>query len=106
MAGPAQRATGLGDLDDRVGERSFGTGTVLTPFNLDDGSQLYLGTSQWLTPAGRVIRRAGIQPDVPVAMPAGARPISPREERTLPAAALADRGDAQLTRAIELLSAG
>src|SRR6185436_2369957 len=57
-----------------VGERSFGTGTVLTPFNLDDGSQIYLGTSQWLTPGGRVIRKAGIQPDVAVQLPSGARP--------------------------------
>jgi carboxyl-terminal processing protease len=88
-----------------VGERSFGTGTVLTPFNLDDGSQIYLGTSQWLTPGGRVIRKAGIQPDVAVQMPAGARAISPREERTLPADELADRNDAQLRRAVELLSA-
>src|SRR5439155_24458101 len=88
-----------------VGERSFGTGTVLTPFNLDDGSQIYLGTSQWLTPAGRVIRKAGIQPDVAVQMPAGARPISPREGRTLPAEVLADRNGAQLRKAVELLSA-
>jgi carboxyl-terminal processing protease len=88
-----------------IGERSFGTGTVLTPFNLDDGSQIYLGTSQWLTPAGRVIRRAGIQPDVSVQMPAGARPISPREERTLPAEVLADRNDAQLRKAVDLLNA-
>jgi carboxyl-terminal processing protease len=88
-----------------VGERSFGTGTVLTPFNLDDGSQIYLGTSQWLTPGGRVIRKAGIQPDVAVQMPAGARPISPREERALPAEVLAGRNDAQLRKAIELLSA-
>jgi carboxyl-terminal processing protease len=89
-----------------VGERSFGTGTVLTPFNLDDGSQIYLGTSQWLTPEGRVIRKAGIQPDVAVPMPAGARPISPREQRVLPAEVLAERNDAQLKRAIELLTAG
>jgi hypothetical protein len=38
-------------------------------------------------------------------MPPGARPISPREERTLPADVLLERNDAQLRRAIELLSA-
>lgn len=88
-----------------VGERSFGTGTVLTPHTLDDGSQMYLGTAQWLTPAGRVIRKVGIQPDIPVQLPSGARPISPREQRILTPEALADRNDTQLRRAIELLDA-
>src|SRR5262245_52811380 len=40
-----------------VGERSYGTGTVLLPYDLPDGSQLYLGVAQWLTPQGRVIRK-------------------------------------------------
>jgi len=35
-----------------VGETTFGTGTVLEPFLLDDGSGLMLGTSQWLTADG------------------------------------------------------
>jgi carboxyl-terminal processing protease len=88
-----------------VGERSFGTGTVLTPFNLDDGSQLYLGTSQWLTPSGRVIRKAGIQPDVTLQLPNNVRAISPREERTMSVGTLLERNDAQLLKAVELLGA-
>ncbi|MGD9146321.1 MAG: S41 family peptidase, partial [Anaerolineae bacterium] len=43
-----------------VGETTFGTGTVLQPFVLDDGSGLMLGTSQWLTADGRLIRKQGI----------------------------------------------
>ena len=46
-----------------VGETSFGTGTVLTPYSLSDGSALFLGTSQWLTPNGRQIWKQGIAPD-------------------------------------------
>lgn len=87
-----------------VGERSFGTGTVLSPFDLGDGSQLYLGVAQWLTPSGRQIRRVGIKPDVPVALAPGARPLSPREERNLTSEGLAATNDAQLLKAVELLS--
>ena len=42
-----------------VGETTFGTGTVLRPFDLEDGSALLLGTSQWLTADGRLIRKTG-----------------------------------------------
>jgi hypothetical protein len=38
-------------------------------------------------------------------MPAGARPVSPREERTLSAEVLAERNDAQLKKAVDLLNA-
>ena len=87
-----------------VGERSFGTGTVLSPFDLGDGSQLYLGVAQWLTPNGRAIRKVGIQPDVPVALAADARALSPREERDLTPNGFAAKNDAQLAKAVALLS--
>ena len=50
-----------------VGEPSFGTGTVLQPFELSDGSAVLLATTQWLTPKGRQIWHKGITPDVEVA---------------------------------------
>ncbi len=50
-----------------VGERTFGTGTVLTEFRLQDGSALLIGTQVWVTPSGRVIWRNGIEPDEVVA---------------------------------------
>ncbi|MCB1376295.1 MAG: PDZ domain-containing protein, partial [Rhodobacteraceae bacterium] len=37
------------DRAELVGETTFGTGTVLEPFMLNDGSALLLGTRQWLT---------------------------------------------------------
>jgi carboxyl-terminal processing protease len=52
-----------------VGEHTFGTGTVLTPFNLDDGSGLNLGTAKWLLPDGSSAWHVGIAPDVPVSQP-------------------------------------
>jgi carboxyl-terminal processing protease len=88
-----------------VGETTFGTGTVLTPFRLSDGSRLLLGTQQWLTPDGRQIRGQGIDPDEAVLLPLEIRPLSPAEAATLNAAGLRASDDAQLVRAIELASA-
>jgi len=88
-----------------VGETTFGTGTVLTPFRLSDGSRLLLGTQQWLTPNGRVIRNQGIEPDEAVALPETVIPLSPAEAATLSAMALRESEDVQLSRALELASA-
>lgn len=88
-----------------VGETTFGTGTVLQPFQLDDGSALLLGTSQWLTPKGRLIRKHGIEPDVVVDVPAGATLLSPFELKELTVSELLESEDAQLLKALELLDA-
>ncbi|RME71311.1 MAG: S41 family peptidase [Chloroflexi bacterium] len=86
-----------------VGETTFGTGTVLQPFELDDGSVLLLGTSQWLTPNGRLIRKNGIEPDVLVDLPAGADLLSPGEVKEMTLDEIAASEDAQLLKALELL---
>ncbi|WP_040228581.1 S41 family peptidase [Bhargavaea cecembensis] len=52
-----------------VGEHSFGKGTVQTPRQFKDGSNLKLTTSKWLTPEGNWIHEKGIEPDYPVAQP-------------------------------------
>jgi carboxyl-terminal processing protease len=88
-----------------VGETTFGTGTVLKPFDLDDGSALLLGTSQWLTPNGRLIRKQGIEPDVAVDLPVGVAIIVPSELEELTVAELLTSEDAQLLKALELLEA-
>ena len=36
-----------------VGEKTFGTGTVLGRFDLSDGSSLRIGVERWLTRGGR-----------------------------------------------------
>lgn len=86
-----------------VGEKSFGTGTVLSPLDLPDGSQLYLGVAQWLTPKGRIIRKVGIKPDVPVTAAADAVPLSPREAKLMTVNELLMRNDAQLLKGLEML---
>ena len=88
-----------------VGETTFGTGTVLQPFTLDDGSGLMLGTSQWLTANGRLIRKQGIEPDVRVELPVEADLLSPGDLEDLTAGELLDSQDTQLLKALELLHA-
>jgi carboxyl-terminal processing protease len=85
-----------------VGTRTFGTGTVLTSFELRDGSALLLGFAYWLTPNGRMIRENGITPDVVVELPAGTPAMTPDRSAGLSLAEVAER-DPQLGTAIELL---
>jgi len=49
-----------------VGEVTLGTGTVLHPFTLSDGSVIRLGVTNWLTPKMNLIKNQGIQPDVKI----------------------------------------
>jgi carboxyl-terminal processing protease len=87
-----------------VGEKTFGTGTVLTPYKLSDGSALYVGTVEWLTPKGNEIWRKGITPDVVVTIPTDGRIVVPSEFDALGKDGIAKANDAQLQRAIELLA--
>ncbi len=86
-----------------VGETSFGTGTVLQPFQLSDGSALLLGTSQWLTPEGRLIRKQGIEPDIIVDIPIGANLLTPLELKEMTVVEMVTSEDEQLLKALELL---
>jgi carboxyl-terminal processing protease len=88
-----------------VGETTFGTGTVLEPFALDDGSGLLLGTSQWLTANGRLIRKQGIEPDVTIELAIGEDLLYPRDIKDLTATELLESGDTQVLKALELLEA-
>ena len=88
-----------------VGETTFGTGTVLQPFQLDDGSGLMLGTSQWLTADGRLIRKQGIEPDVTVEVPIGKELLYPSLIEDLTVEELLDSEDAQVLKALELMDA-
>nr|HMN31230.1 S41 family peptidase [Caldilineaceae bacterium] len=88
-----------------VGETTFGTGTVLQPFILDDDSALLLGVKQWLTPDGRVIRNHGIQPDEVVTMPLGADLLTPPDLESMSPEDVRASADAQVQKALELLDA-
>lgn len=86
-----------------IGEKTFGTGTVLQQFPLDDGSALLLAVQEWLTPKGRVIWHHGIVPDQKVKLPEGVTPLFPLLEKGLTPEQLAQSKDLQLQAAIKEL---
>jgi carboxyl-terminal processing protease len=86
-----------------VGAKTVGTGTVLQPYRLSDGSEILLAESQWLTPNGREIWHKGIKPDVSVALPPGGTIILPEESGRMSRAELEASSDKQLIKAIEIL---
>ncbi|HMK51935.1 MAG TPA: S41 family peptidase [Thermodesulfobacteriota bacterium] len=87
-----------------VGEKTFGTGTVLEAFPLSDGSALMLAIEEWLTPAGHLIWHQGISPDVVVTLPPEGTPLLPATERGMTAEKLRESRDLQLLRGLELLT--
>jgi carboxyl-terminal processing protease len=87
-----------------VGETTFGTGTVLTQFQLSDGSSLLLAVQEWLTPDKRSFWHKGIEPDVKIEMAPEASPLRPSVESEMTEEQLHSYGDAQLLKAIELFS--
>jgi carboxyl-terminal processing protease len=86
-----------------VGEKTFGTGTVLEKFPLSDGSALLLATEEWLTPGGRLIWHRGISPNVILPLPPGITPLFPAAEKGMTAKELGASRDEQLLEAIRLL---
>jgi carboxyl-terminal processing protease len=87
-----------------IGETTFGTGTVLGEFPLEDGSALRVGTTEWLTPKGRRIWHEGIVPDVLVERPDDVRPLVPDDIRTMTPAEADDVSDPQLARALTVVA--
>lgn len=68
-ASAAEIVSGALQENDRaklVGMPTVGTGTVLRPYTLSDGSVLRLGVTNWLTPDYELIKGQGIQPDIAV----------------------------------------
>jgi carboxyl-terminal processing protease len=77
IVGGALRDNGRADL---IGQTTFGTGTVLTPFDQPDGSVVLLGTALWLTADGEQIWKEGVEPDVAVELPADAAVSRPSDD--------------------------
>ncbi len=88
-----------------VGQRTFGTGTVLNVFPLSDGSAIRLGVIEWLTPDGKGIFDTGITPDIEVALPADGTPSDPSELENETRKEFRKGTDTQLQRAVESLTA-
>jgi carboxyl-terminal processing protease len=62
-----------------IGEKTFGTGTVLLPFELEDGSMALLGIELWLTASGEQIYKKGVEPDQEVLLEDDVFPALPIE---------------------------
>ncbi|MEZ4656913.1 MAG: S41 family peptidase [Caldilineaceae bacterium] len=88
-----------------IGETTFGTGTVLQPYTLKDGSAIMLGTKQWLTANGRLIRKHGIEPDILLDLPIEADLLTPAEIKELTLEDVLASEDKQLVKALEELQA-
>jgi carboxyl-terminal processing protease len=88
-----------------IGEQTFGTGTVLQQYTLSDGSAIWLGIQEWLTPDGHFIRNHGITPNMKVGLSANAAPLSPSDESasSMSLQQILNSGDTQLTAAIKYL---
>ncbi|APZ41895.1 S41 family peptidase [Acidihalobacter ferrooxydans] len=84
-----------------IGERTFGTGTVLQEFMLPDGAALLLGVREWLTPHGHTIWHKGIKPTDKVALGNKATMLRPDMLGTLSAAKLRASSDVQLLAALK-----
>jgi carboxyl-terminal processing protease len=86
-----------------VGQRTFGTGTVLDIVGLSDGSAIRLGVVEWLTPNGDRIYESGITPDFTVSLPVDGIALDPGDLEDLSARAFGRSGDTQLRRAVQVL---
>jgi carboxyl-terminal processing protease len=87
-----------------IGETTLGTGTVLTQFQLTDGSALMLAVQEWLTPNKISFWHRGIAPDVKINLPPQTTVLRPAAEHEMTADQLRSSGDTQLLKAIEILS--
>jgi carboxyl-terminal processing protease len=88
-----------------MGTTTLGTGTVLNEFDLPDGSAIYLGVMEWLTPNGNFIRDKGIAPDITVTLHNGATSLTANVEnqRNMTLQQILASGDNQLAAAINYL---
>ena len=84
-----------------VGETTFGTGTVLTPFTLEDGSIVLLGTALWLQPDGEPIWKVGLDPDQEVELAPDEDQFRPSSDDELTRRELEELSDVQLQEAFE-----
>jgi len=86
-----------------IGVRTFGTGTVVSSFDLDDGSIAAIGTAIWTSPAGESARNDGIEPSIVVEMPADGGLLEFDNGDRMSERDIELVGDAQLDAALELL---
>jgi len=88
-----------------IGTPTIGTGTVLRPFTLSDGSVLRLGVTNWLTPHRELIKGRGIQPDLVVEQESTVQLIDAERLSKLTPDQVRTDPDLQFQAAMKLLTA-
>jgi carboxyl-terminal processing protease len=98
-------ASGLQESDRAklIGETTYGTGTVLTPNELEDGSILLLGTGLWLSADGDQLWHVGVEPTTTVTLPEDTSPLRPSDVENITLDQLHATGDDQLKAAYDVL---
>lgn len=86
-----------------VGDITLGTGTVLRPYTLSDGSVMRLGVTNWLTPDFELIKNEGIAPDVKIEQEASVQMIDSFSLETMNRDDLFRHEDRQFSTALLLL---
>ena len=86
-----------------IGQPTLGTGTVLHPFTLSDGSVLRLGVTNWLTPDKNLIKNKGVQPDVTVEQETSVRMVDAYTLEDKSLQEVIDGGDKQFNLGLEQL---
>ena len=86
-----------------VGVNTFGTATVVSSFDLDDGSIAAIGTAVWTTPNGENARNVGIEPTVFVDLPPQAQEVQFDNGASLSLAQIEEVEDMQLLEAMNIL---
>ena len=99
----ALRDNGRAEL---LGVTTVGTGTVLSLFELSDGSMAVLGTKLWLTPVGDEIWKVGVDPDIELTPEQDELPAIPLlfEGDQVTSEQLAESGDTQLQAGVDALT--
>jgi carboxyl-terminal processing protease len=83
-----------------LGETTLGTGTVLHPFTLSDGSVIRLGVTNWLTPKQNLIKNEGIKPNIKVTQKASVPLVDATTLQELPPDQPVSSEDAQFNAAL------
>jgi carboxyl-terminal processing protease len=83
-----------------LGQTTLGTGTVLLPFPLSDGSVLRLGVKNWLTPEKNLLKNQGVAPDTIIEQDASVELVDPYKMGEQKLTDLLSAGDKQFNAAL------
>jgi carboxyl-terminal processing protease len=83
-----------------IGTRTAGMGTMLHPFEMSDGSVVFLAVAEWLTPNGQRLWHQGVAPTFEVQLPEDVDALLPGAEKYLRSETFSKLKDRQLKKAL------